>query len=282
MTATIHCVRHAQGLHNVGAGCYTIPDPQLTPLGIEQCETLRKSTFSDQSNIALVMASPLCRTLHSAHIIFHPALKSGERCLPCILALPDAQETSDDLCDIGSDPHDLRTIVVEKNWPVDLSLITDGWNDKSLGSRYSPASRAIEARARDARILIRQKVRELVADGNNDVHIVLVTHGGFLHYVTNDWEDAMLSNGTGWQNCETRSYHFQHDFQTDMDRDAMLVETTQSRKSRGKEYPMFGPEVQKELFRQGMEGWGAQGLQRPDRMGEPCEGKLNGLHMSPG
>ena len=267
MAPIIHCIRHGQGFHNLGAGFYDLRDPRLTALGEQQCEVLRNTSFPDQSNISLVTASPLSRTLQSASLIFGPALTSNGKCPTQILALPDAQETSGDLCDVGSDPSVLGDIVAENNWPVDLSLIKDGYNVKTLGSRYSPHSSAIAARARDARILLRQKMRELVRNGDADAQIVLVTHGGYLHFFTDDWEDSYQFPGTGWHNCETRSYSFEGDIMEDADGDARLVETMESRRKRGKTYPMYGRERQPELFNLGMQQWGSQGLERPDRVG---------------
>ncbi|MCJ1458312.1 hypothetical protein MMC28_008683 [Mycoblastus sanguinarius] len=183
-------VRHGQGFHNLGAGFYSIRDPGLTPLGEEQCEILRNTSFPDQSNISLTTASPLCRIFHTALLTFNPALTSNSKCPPQILALPDAQETSDELCDIGSDPSLLRGIVAENNWPVDLSPTQDGWNVKTLENRYNPHSSAMKARAHDARILLRQEIRELIRNGDIDAQVIRVTHGGYLHYFTDDWEDS--------------------------------------------------------------------------------------------
>ncbi|KAF5697844.1 phosphoglycerate mutase family [Fusarium globosum] len=154
MPPVIYCIRHGQGFHNVGAGCHTLPDPRLTPLGEEQNKALRETAFSDLSKISLVLASPLCRTLQSAYLVFQRALQGSSKCYPEIIAIPDAQETSDDPCDVGTDPSVLREVVTEHNWPVDLSLVQDGWNVKALGTCYSPESSAIAARARDARIFI--------------------------------------------------------------------------------------------------------------------------------
>ncbi|KAJ4245255.1 hypothetical protein NW762_014125 [Fusarium torreyae] len=267
MSPVIHCVRHGQGFHNVGAGCYTLADPRLTPLGEEQNIELRETAFSDQSKISLVLASPLCRTLQSAYLLFQPALEGSSKCHPEIIAIPDAQETSDDPCDVGTDPSVLRRVVSESNWPVDLSLVKDGWNVKALGTRYSPESKAIAARARDARIFIRQKIRQLIEQGDTEPQVALVTHGGFLHYFTDDWEDSWLNPGTAWRNCETRSYIFEQDVMKETDGEAWLTETMESRLRRGKGNPMPAKGEQAVLFEQAMESWENQGLQRPDRIG---------------
>lgn len=266
MSPVIHCVRHGQGFHNVGGGVYTLPDPRLTILGEEQSMALRKMPFIDQSKISLIIASPLCRTLQSAYLVFQPALTTSSKCDPEIIAIPDAQETSDDPCDIGSDASVLRRAIAESNWPVDLSLVKEGWNVKVLGGRYSPESKAIAARARDARIFIRQKIRQLIEQGDPDPQVALVTHGSFLHYFTNDWENSWLNPGTGWENCETRSYVFEQDIMSDVDADSRLFETMDSRLRRGKSYPMLAAKEQVLLFEQAMESWENQGLQRPDRL----------------
>jgi broad specificity phosphatase PhoE len=167
-------------------------------------------------------------------------------------------------------------VVTENNWPVDLSLVKEGWNAKGLGTRYSPENTAIVARARDARIFIRQKIQELIEHGEKDPQVALVTHGGFLHYFTDDWEDSWLNPGTGWKNCETRSYIFEQDVMNDIDVEARLTETMESRSRRGKENPMPAKDEQAVLFERAMAGWEKQGLQRPDRIGVNVETSVIG------
>ncbi len=265
MAPVIHCVRHAQGLHNV-QGNYSISDPRLTPLGRHQSETLSRESFPDQSNISLVVASPLCRALETAHLVFRPALTSGGKCAPEILALPDAQETSDDACDVGSSPSMLAEVIAANEWPVNPSLVEDGWNVKTLDSRYSPESGAIQARARSARLHLRHLARRLAEEGDESPQIVLVTHGSFLHYFTQDWEDSHCNPGTGWQNCETRSYVFQDDFLLDADAEARLTETGESRSKRGLAHPMHRKPEQTALYHLAMHSWEAQGLQNPHKL----------------
>lgn len=272
MGASIHCVRHAQGYHNLGDGHYDLHDPSLTSYGEQQCLNVRDTFFADQSNISLIVASPLQRTLHTAFTIFEKALKSGGNCHPSILALPDAQELSDDSCDTGSDLSDLKKMVVSNGWPVDLDLVKDDWNIKSLQSRYSPSHSAIKVRARDLRALLYLKVRELAEEGSSDITIVLVSHGGLLHYFTDDWEDAARYPGTGWSNCETREYAFQDFIDIGNEGQARLVETSESRSRRGKVGQAPDENQQHKLFTLAMEGWEKQGLQRPDRV---CESTMS-------
>ena len=265
----IFLVRHAQGFHNLGAEFSSLPDPKLTPLGESQSATLQEEHFpaERQQSLSLITASPLTRTLHTAFLTFKPALTSpNAKCNPTILAIPDAQETSDYPCDTGSDLPVLQSAVKEKNWPVDLSLLDAFWNVKKTNNRYSPASPALQARARDCRILLRQKARDLTKSGDKDVQIVLVTHGGYLHYLTNDWEDAAKFSGTGWENTEYRTYTFEESFLSDEDEGAYLVETMDSRRRRGIETPMHDHDQQRKIFERMMQGWEDQGNQNPTKI----------------
>lgn len=83
----------------------------------------------------------------------------------------------------------------EKGVPVDLSLVKEGWNKKKLNNKWSPSSEALTKRAKEARIFIRDKVLEMQKEGAEDPEVVVVTHGGFLHYFTEDWEDSSTYNG---------------------------------------------------------------------------------------
>ncbi len=265
----IHFVRHAQGFHNLGAEFSNIRDPRLTPLGVSQCANLQKEHFpaERQRSLSLITASPLTRTLQTANFSFQPALTTKDsKCKPTILAIPDAQETSDYPCDTGSDVPVLQKACEEQKWPVDLSLLKDDWNIKTLDGRYSPASAALVVRARDCRKLLREKARELSNSGDENVEIVLVTHGGYLHYLTGDWEDAAKFSGTGWENTEYRTYEFETSFLSDSDDTASLSETMPSRRRRGVNYPQLGHEKQEVFFKKMMQSWENQGLQTPENV----------------
>ena len=88
-----------------------------------------------------------------------------------VIALPEAQETSDLPCDTGSDIDALREEFAEK--PVDLDLVKKGWDSKM--GKWAATSTAIEARAKEARVWLRDRPEE---------EVVVVTHGGFLHFLT--------------------------------------------------------------------------------------------------
>lgn len=178
MTITLHFVRHAQGFHNLCVENHTLPDPLLTDTGRLQCKQLSE-TFPHPDRITHIVASPLRRTLYTALYSFPSAIARGIK----VIALPEAQETSTLPCDTGSEP---AALAEEFAGLVDLELVTDGWNSKK--GRWDANARAIETRAREARVWLRELgVRaEGEGDGVQDVNIVVVTHGGFLHYFTDD------------------------------------------------------------------------------------------------
>lgn len=250
MTITIHLVRHAQGFHNLTAINQQIPDPYLTPTGTEQCGALRAS-FPHHDRITHLVASPMRRTLQTCQQSFRPAVDAGKK----VLAQPLVQEVSTLPCDTGSEPEVLRA---EFGAWADVGLVEKGWNNKAAGSPWAPRVEALEARARAARVWLRELGRQWVAEGNGGADIVVTSHGGFLHFLTQDWDGMDLTRGayeerlvtvggeglsddlklterslgTGWDNTEYRSYEFD-DPESD-DTEARIHETKPSwRRRRG-------------------------------------------------
>lgn len=177
MAPIVHCVRHAQGYHNLSVANHSMPDPSLTSLGEEQCRQLKKD-FPYHTSVQLLVASPLRRTIYTALHAFTPELDQGMT----IIALPEAQETADVPCDTGTDADELKEEM--KGKPVDLSRCAKGWNIKT--GRWAPTAGALEKRAREARQWLKARPEK---------EVVLVTHGGFLHYFTEDWSDYNGSLG---------------------------------------------------------------------------------------
>ncbi|EER41618.1 phosphoglycerate mutase [Histoplasma capsulatum H143] len=212
MPPIIHCVRHAQGYHNLSHANHILSDPLLTPHGESQCRAL-SAEFPHHSRIDLVVASPLRRTLYTALLSFEDQIKSkGLK----IVALPEIQETSDVPCDVGSDLAVLRKEVEENGMPVDLELVGGDWNSKfcvpglvsggataeqgitglifdmaffdiAQKGKWAPSAEAIANRAREARRWLKARPEK---------EIVVVSHGGFLHYFTEDWQDSTLYQGS--------------------------------------------------------------------------------------
>ncbi|KAI9666114.1 MAG: hypothetical protein M1821_004049 [Bathelium mastoideum] len=218
----IPLVRHAQGYHNLSTANHALRDPVLTPLGEVQCHNLAL-TFphpAPTTRRTLVVASPLKRTLSTALLSFASLLPPERPGAAAILALPDLQETSDLPCDTGSPAAELARTY--RGRPVDLSLVEregDAWCRKE--GRWGPGAEAIRARAR--------AVREWLWGRSEEV-VVAVTHGGLLHYLTEDMvgleneqggegnviterqmdmtETSDTAAGTGWENAEYRTYVF--------------------------------------------------------------------------
>jgi broad specificity phosphatase PhoE len=180
MPTYIHLVRHAQGVHNLSTENQQIHDPDLTPLGETQCADLRNS-FPYHDKITHLVASPMRRTLRTCLLAFAPDVEAGKR----IIAQPELQELSTLPCDTGSDLEVLtRDFDATK---VDFSLVKDGWNDKSPESPWAPAIEKLDARAMRARVWLRELGAQCKA-AEGEAHIVVVSHGGFIHFFTQDWD----------------------------------------------------------------------------------------------
>ncbi|EEH47547.2 uncharacterized protein PADG_03631 [Paracoccidioides brasiliensis Pb18] len=263
----------SQGYHNLAYANHTLSDPLLTPHGESQCKDL-SAEFPHHAQIDLIVASPLRRTLYTALLAFEDQIKS--RGLK-IIALPEIQETSDVPCDVGSDLELLEKEVTEKGLPVDLKLVGEGWNSKT--GKWAPTAEAIEDRAREARRWLKSRPEK---------EIVIVSHGGFLHYFTEDWQDSTLYQvtkrkpspnnytnvrpsptypGTGWRNTEYRTYTFSDlVHQDDLygrplgGDNATIQETPESRLRRGKSPEVPPRALRKQFFIQAMKGWENQVL----------------------
>ncbi|KAM3518842.1 hypothetical protein NHJ13051_007912 [Beauveria bassiana] len=214
MAPTIHLVRHAQGFHNLSVENETMHDPDLTPLGEQQCLDLR-SEFPHHALVAHLVASPMRRTLWTCIRAFG----DGPAAPYPIIALDTLQELSDMPSDTGSP---VAALAGEFGSKVDLSRVRDGlWTDKLGDTPFEPTKDKIEARAREARRTLRD-----LAGLQTDKHIVVVSHGAFLHFLTDEYQDIPSANATSWKNCEYRSYHFVD--ATGADDGAAIIETDES------------------------------------------------------
>jgi hypothetical protein len=129
MPPIVHCVRHAQGVHNLSHANHNLPDPELTPLGEEQARELG-AKFHSLENIELIVSSPLRRTIQTALLAFASQVRDGGL---QVVAWPDVQEASDLVCDTGSDLRDIEQQFNQS--PVDFSLVAPGWHIKVRFSR---------------------------------------------------------------------------------------------------------------------------------------------------
>ncbi|KAI0022858.1 phosphoglycerate mutase-like protein [Xylariomycetidae sp. FL0641] len=275
MAPIVHLVRHAQGYHNLDISGQQLRDPDLTALGERQCDELR-AAFPFHAQLTHLAASPIRRTLQTClrgfhhHHHHHASSSSSSSCakdkddLP-VVALPDAQEVSALPCDTGVDAAALRAEFSEDQ--VDLALVGPAWNVKTPGSPYFPSPENLEARARRCRLWMRGLARAYAEQqGRDEAQIVLVTHGGFLHFLTEDWDGVKLDHaGTGWANAEFRSYEFAD--ASGADPDAALRETRASARRRRGSAISLTPTEQLQL-REAFQASLANELRKHERAGK--------------
>ena len=122
----------------------------------------------------LIVASPLRRTIYTALKSFPDVI--AKRNLH-VLTIPELQETSDLPCDTGSPIEDLKREFADQ--PVSFALIEQQPDWYSKKGKWSTHAIAIEERCRVARAWLRERPEK---------DVVAVTHGGLLHFLTEDWQ----------------------------------------------------------------------------------------------
>ncbi|KAJ0168279.1 putative phosphatase SPAC5H10.03 [Colletotrichum tanaceti] len=198
MPVQVHLVRHAQGFHNLSLENEAIRDPLLTDLGKQQCAALR-AAFPHHARLTHLVASPLRRTLHTCLLGFASDAAAPVGKSLRVLALPEVQEVSDAPCDTGSAVADIEAEFAHR---VDFGRVPADWTDKSSPeSRWEPTLEKLEKRSAEARRVL----REIVGDVRGDDHVVVVTHGGILHFLTNDWYGIGAKKGTFVSNPHPRT-----------------------------------------------------------------------------
>ncbi len=176
MAVILHCVRHAQGYHNLSKeNEEKYHDPDLTQRGKEQCERLR-DRFPHHLQIDCIIASPIRRTIQTALIGFEPAITHNK--LKLLLA-PRAQETSDKPSDTGSDLEKLKD---EFKGKLDERRMEEGWNTNK--GEWKMDAINIEKHVVELRREIHEKAQEMGFE-----HVVLVAHGGVCFHL--HWPPAL-------------------------------------------------------------------------------------------
>ncbi|KAL8888414.1 MAG: hypothetical protein Q9192_006181 [Flavoplaca navasiana] len=233
-----------KAVHNLTTLNHGMHDPALTPQGENQCLELQ-SKFPHHDFVDLLVCSPLQRTIQTTLLAFDPEISRGVQCI----ALPEVQETSDLPCDTGSNLVKLKEMF--KNKPVDLTLLPEDWDSKV--GKWAPEREAIERRCRDARQWLKTR---------GEKAIIVVTHGGLLHYLTEDWAGCEKFQGTGWENTEFRSFCF-----VDGDKEnASMEETTESRERRGSKDKPMTKEERTQLRQTVTKKWQTQGYEKSNRV----------------
>lgn len=155
------------------------------------------------------------RALQTCLLSFAPCVKRGLR----VLATPLAQECTDETSDVGSAPDDVRKLFGEDQ--VDLSLVEEGWNSKE--GEYATEPSIVMARAAKLRRWLRSRKEQ---------EIVLVSHGRFAHFLTGHVNEKGEQTTGWWQDAELRSFTFVNESNDQIDDDAMIQETKESRDRR--------------------------------------------------
>ncbi len=164
MPPTVLLIRHAQALHNI-SNDWTLRDPPLSPLGIQQCASLQSSLASKSigQEIDLIIASAMRRTLQTA-VLGLSFLINDEKRVP---VLPSAlwQENSDQPCDTGSGLG-----VIEREFPgLDFSKVDGMFPGKNNAYAYS-------------RIAVLQRGQLCLEElySREEKVVAVVSHSGFL------------------------------------------------------------------------------------------------------
>ena len=266
MAPIIDIIRHAEAEHNIKGS--QVRDPGLTARGRRQARRLA-AAYPYRDRVARIVASPMRRTIETALAAFAPADDgdgegaAGAQSRITLALLPELQEVNASPSSTGSP---VRTLMRTYGDAVDVTRLgadedededeENGWFRKGSDTPFAPDPAKVAERARRARGWLRDLARTLAAAPDNSdtnaastddddatgdgkdraLHIVVVTHGEFAHWLTGDFSGVSALSNTGWRNAEFRSYQFAAaDGDEDEDENAIitLVETERSIVRRG-------------------------------------------------
>ncbi|KAI1094927.1 phosphoglycerate mutase-like protein [Rostrohypoxylon terebratum] len=178
MPPTVILVRHGEALHTHN---WSLHDPGLTARGMDlsarlQCEFEGHFRFTPED--CLIVVSPLKRTLQTVKYGFQWLRDLGVR----VEVRAEWQETTDNPCDIGSDPDKLKS-----EWPdLDFSTLDPIYPQK-IGL-YENSEDAFKKRGEVAKQWLYDRPEKCV---------IVVTHSGFIR---------RLVKGPKYGNLEHRTY----------------------------------------------------------------------------
>jgi broad specificity phosphatase PhoE len=183
MSSIIYLVRHAESEHNVSKD-FSQQDPPLTAAGVGQASALIQ-TFPDAASVAVMLTSPLTRTLQTTIASFPQVLRKDAAGSAQLIIDPDLQERSNLPCDTGS-----RRTTLEEAFPeLDFGGLADDWFVKE--GLYAADDAAVATRAQRFRERLREIVTSLEkdrgeADQGRQRNVVVVTHGVFMKFLAKD------------------------------------------------------------------------------------------------
>ncbi|KAI2620178.1 histidine phosphatase superfamily [Hypomontagnella submonticulosa] len=198
MSPTIDIIRHAQAAHNIFGP--DLRDPSLTEEGVEECDLLRER-YPFGHHVTHVVSSPMTRTIETTLCGIKPLVKDSIK----ITLLPELQEVNASPSGTGT----AKSVLRELYGPdiLDMSALDEEWYIKGPGTPFEPLPSKVEARARLARASLRKIARAAAAQSEH-AHVVVVTHGEFAHWLTEDFVGIDLKWNTNWANAECRPYRF--------------------------------------------------------------------------
>jgi broad specificity phosphatase PhoE len=168
MAPILHCVRHAQGFHNLDPrNEESLSDPPLTKRGRDQCARLAKD-FPYHDDIDLVISSPLRRTIETTLLGFGKLIQ--ERQLKVLLEAR-CQETSSKASDTGSEAS---LLIDDFGDVLDITRLEDGWN-KNEG-RWEMTDKNLKLHC--------DELREFIS-GLPQKNVLMVAHGSVCSFLEN-------------------------------------------------------------------------------------------------
>ncbi|KAF3912762.1 hypothetical protein ABW20_dc0105127 [Dactylellina cionopaga] len=201
----VHLVRHADRHRH-------LTDPSLTDRGHEECVALA-ANFPYHFTITKILCSPLKRAIQTTLESFYPAISalSGSNpqwhidndpylisrgTKPPVFTIPEIKQSLEE--SVKENPK-LRGYEYTKL--LDFSRVESEmprWPEKE--GIFLPDN--IIARGVAAR-------RYIYDNYDLNEELLVVTHGGFINYLTDEWDgfDECTSTSTGWTNADWRSYN---------------------------------------------------------------------------
>ncbi|KAH9215316.1 hypothetical protein DL95DRAFT_445933 [Leptodontidium sp. 2 PMI_412] len=237
----IHCVRHAQALHNLNLPHSTkesrasIPDPPLTAAGYRQCALLSLAPPFPLAKITHVYSSPSIRCIETASLSFRGLFTSlapntnanaedmndGE----CTTSDSEHQNQNKDqaqnpnqnqrhkivlwadLKELGPRPCNngsgIETLKREfKDLDLDLGLLDEGWEERNAGLEYGGRRKLALNIRKTLYEISTTAIQDKRVDADGNVEILVISHGGLLSALTTDTNK--------WHNAEVRSFELIH------------------------------------------------------------------------
>lgn len=198
MDTLVYLVRHAESEHNVSKD-FSQRDPPLTTNGLTQASSL-KTHFPDASSVAVVLTSPLTRAIQTTLAGFSQIIAgksndhNGEKKSATLIIDRDLQERSDLPCDTGSE----LALLCEAFPSLDFSRFGHDWFAKT--GLYAADHASVSLRAQKFRETLwnlSESWKERQPSATTKMSIVVVTHGVFMKYLSQDMDIDLPK--AGWQ-----------------------------------------------------------------------------------